>query len=215
MMSYSTYGTFTHPTSASGGATEALKSVIQVAAIGFIFGTGSGAVSAMPCERVNVYTKLPSITVSERREIVDASASRLVTAEQHILNIKSVIGLQMSELAMFFGVSRQSVHKWQSGVNIPSQDNLEGIRELSRLADGLAAAKVKRPADLIRAKAYDGRSLLDLVKNGENYSQMLTSLVAESRVIDERYGATKLATSELPRNSDWRSSLSVPDASDT
>lgn len=213
-MNYSTYGTCAQSTSASRGAGQALKSVMQIAAIGFIFGTGSGAVSALPSERVNVYTKLPSTTVPERREVGDDLASRLVTAEQHLANIKSVIGLQMSELAVFFGVSRQSVHKWQSGTVVPGQENLEGIRELSRLADGLAAAKVKRPADLIRAKAFDGRSLLDLVKDGENYSEALASLVAESRVIDERYGATKLATSELPRSSDWQSSLSVPYAND-
>ena len=78
----------------------------------------------------------------------------------------------------------------------------------------MAAAKVSRPADLVRAKAFSGRSLLDLVQAGENYSEELAFLVAESRIIDERYGATKLATSDLPRNSDWQSSVSVPYASD-
>ncbi|MNN54236.1 hypothetical protein D3C81_1690400 [compost metagenome] len=88
------------------------------------------------------------------------------------------------------------------------------IRELSRVADALAVAGVRRPADLVRAKAFNGRSLLDLVQAGENYSEALVALVAESRIIDERYGATKLATSDLQRFSDWQSSVSVPYASD-
>lgn len=212
-MNYSTYGTSTQSTSV-GGAGVAIKTAMQIAVMGFIFGTGSGAVPALPSERVNVYTKLPSATVPEHREIGDTVASSLVSAEQHLGNIKSFIGLQMSELAMFFNVSRQSVHKWQSGVATPGLEYMEGIRELSQLADGLAAAKVSRPADLVRAKAFSGRSLLDLVQAGENYSEELAFIVAESRIIDERYGATKLATSDLPRNSDWQSSVSVPYASD-
>lgn len=212
-MSYNTYGTTTQPTSGSGTG-QVVRNAMQVMAIGLLLGTGSGSVAAMPSERVNVYGKLPSATSPERTNVDDVAASALVTAEQHLVNIKSSIGLQMSELAAFFGVSRQSVHKWQSGAAIPGTEYLESIRTLSRLADGLAAARVNRPADLVRAKAFNGKSIIDLIQANENYSEALAALVAESKVIDERYGATKLATSDLPRTSDWQSSLSVPYASD-
>lgn len=210
-MSIITYGTSATNLTSGGGAMQLVKTVLGVAAMGFLLGTGSGAVSTQPSERINVYGKIPGASTPEN---ADADVSDLVTAEQHLANIKSSIGLQMSELATFFGVSRQSVHKWQAGSVVPGAEYMGSIRELSRVADALAVAGVRRPADLVRAKAFNGRSLLDLVQAGENYSEALVALVAESRIIDERYGATKLATSDLQRFSDWQSSVSVPYASD-
>lgn len=210
------YGNYVKPTQTNSRsvAGDSVKVAIQAAAMSFLLGTGSVAVAAPPSERVNVYSKLPSSTVPEHRDEEQRDASSLVTAEQHLSDIKSIIGLQMSELATFFGVSRQSVHKWQAGTAVPGAEYMGSIRALGNLADGLALAKVSRPADLVRAKAFNGRSLLDLVKNGENYSEELAQLVAESRLIDERYSTTKLPVSDSGRDSDWRSSVSVPYASD-
>ncbi len=78
-------------------------------------------------------------------------------------------GLSQSEAARLFGVSRQALSKWATqGVPAP---RMESVADLAAATDVLVRyVKVDRIPAVVRRRAdrLDGRSLLDLVAEGDS-----------------------------------------------
>ena len=136
------------------------------------------------------------------------------TASEHIESIRNVLNPAIADLAGLFDVSRQAIYKWLSGDSTPEPDKLNRIVELSRIADAFQAAGVSRAGALLKMKAFAGRSLMDLIKSGENRSEHVAALISEAKAMEASYKQSGLTTSKSKSSSDWQSSISIPGSSE-
>lgn len=191
----------------------AIKVAARTAAVvfGLFIGTGSST-SALANERIYSYAKpKPSDQYAHpKTQESKPDGIDLRSPMQHLENIKSVLNLPVSETAAVFSVTRQSIYKWISGASAPDQENVAKIAELSHICDSFKFAGVDRPGELIRMKAFDGRSVLDFLKNGEDYSALIPALIRESQAMDSAYDKSKLSQLAQNRTADWKSSISIP-----
>ena len=132
------------------------------------------------------------------------------TPAEHVENIRRVFNPPMAELAKLFDVSRQAVYKWMSGESAPESEKLDRIAELSRIADAFVKADVSRAGSLLNMKTFEGRSLLDLIRSGENRPEHVSALIAESRAMEVSYRQSGLASSKAKPTSDWQATISIP-----
>ena len=117
-------------------------------------------------------------------------------------------------LAVLFDVSQQTIYKWLSGHSTPEPDKLDGVLGLSRIADALHAAGVSRAGSIVKMKTFAGRSLLDVIKSGENRSEHVAVLISEAKAMEQAYKRSGLENSKSDPSSDWQSFISIPGSSE-
>ena len=145
---------------------------------------------------------------------VDIARPDIRSAAEHLANIRQVLNPAIADLATVFGVSRQAIYKWIGGESTPEADKLERIRSLSLAADAFQKAEVTRASSLLKMKAFDGRSLLDLVAAGQLAPEHSQTLIAEAQAMDAAYSRSGLAKSKAAPSDDWRAELSIPGSSE-
>lgn len=116
----------------------------------------------------------------------------------------------VADLANLFDITRQAVYKWLSGDSIPEPEKLRIIVKLSQIADAFNAAKISRASSLLKMKTFNRRSLMDLLKAGEDCTAQVTALIAESKAMETSYKRSGLASSKAKPTSDWQSYVSIP-----
>lgn len=85
-----------------------------------------------------------------------------------LVRLRTVLGLNRTELARLFGVRRQAVDQW-SAHGVPA-DRQEKLATLGAIADLLEAKlKADRIPGVVRraAPAFDGRSALEAIAAGD------------------------------------------------
>ena len=157
-------------------------------------------------------TRVPYFDV--QTEGVDVARPDIRSAAEHLANIRQVLNPAIADLATVFGVSRQAIYKWIGGESTPEADKLERIRSLSLAADAFQKAEVTRASSLLKMKAFDGRSLLDLVAAGQLAPEHSQTLIAEAQAMDAAYSRSGLAKSKAAPSDDWRAELSIPGSSE-
>ena len=157
-------------------------------------------------------TRVPYFDV----QTTDADAARpdIRSAAEHLANIRQVLNPAIADLATTFGVSRQAIYKWIGGESTPEDGKLERIRSLSLAADAFQKAGVTRASSLLKMKAFEGRSLLDLVAAGQLVPEHTQTLIAEAQAMEAAYSRSGLAKSKAAPSDDWRAELSIPGSSD-
>lgn len=157
-------------------------------------------------------TRVPYFDV----QTTDADAARpdIRSAAEHLANIRQVLNPAIADLATVFGVSRQAIYKWIGGESTPEDDKLERIRALSLAADAFQKAGVTRASSLLKMKAFEGRSLLDLVAAGQLVPEYTQTLIAEAQAMDAAYSRSGLAKPKAAPSDDWRTELSIPGSSE-
>lgn len=157
-------------------------------------------------------TRVPYFDV----QTADADAVRpdIRSAAEHLANIRQVLNPAIADLATTFGVSRQAIYKWIGGESTPEDDKLERIRSLSLAADAFQKAGVTRASSFLKMKAFEGRSLLDLVAAGQLLPEHTQTLIAEANAMDAAYSRSGLAKSKAVASDDWRAELSIPGSSE-
>lgn len=203
---YATYDNSSHFVKPKGAATWAvLGSVLTLA------GTGSAYdISRARDWRTLVQHRVPLIIDVEAPSDSSAPRPDLRTAAEHIANIRQVLNPAIADLASVLGVSRQAIYKWIGGDVTPEPDKLERIRTLSHVADAFRDAGVSRASALLKVKAFDGRSLMDLVAGGEFLPKHVQALIAEARAMEAAYGRSGLARTKAKPTEDWQTELSIP-----
>ena len=157
-------------------------------------------------------TRVPYFDV----QTADADAVRpdIRSAAEHLANIRLVLNPAIADLATTFGVSRQAIYKWIGGESTPEDDKLERIRSLSLAADAFQKAGVTRASSFLKMKAFEGRSLLDLVAAGQLLPEHTQTLIAEANAMGAAYSRSGLAKSKAVASDDWRAELSIPGSSE-
>jgi transcriptional regulator with XRE-family HTH domain len=143
-------------------------------------------------------------------EDTDAARPDIRSAAEHLANIRRTLNPSISDLAEAFGVSRQAVYKWIGEEATPSHEKLERIRFLSHASDAFREAGVARASSLLKIKAFEGRSLMDLVAAGQLLPKHVQSLIAEARAMDAAHDRSGLSKSKAAPSDDWRAGISIP-----
>ena len=134
----------------------------------------------------------------------------LRSASEHLANVRRVLNPAISDLATVFGVSRQAIYKWIGGEATPEPDKFVRIRALSHAADTFRNAGVTRASSMLKMKAFEGRSLMDLAAAGQLLSSHIRSLIAEAQAMDAAYDRSGLAKTKAKPSDDWRTEVSIP-----
>jgi hypothetical protein len=134
----------------------------------------------------------------------------LRSASDHLANIRQVLSPAIADLATVFGVSRQAIYKWIGGDMTPEPDKFRRILALSHAADAFRDARITRASAILKMKAVDGRSLMDLAAADQLLPSHVQLLVAEAQAMDSAYGRSRLANSKATPSDDWRSEVSIP-----
>jgi AraC-like DNA-binding protein len=191
---------------------------IGLAAAFVIFGSGvpgSGTGSVLDLSRASEWSRRVEARAPLRidvRTADDARSSRpdVRSAAQHLVNIREVLQPAIADLATVFGVSRQAIYKWIGGEATPEPDKFERIRDLSHAADAFRDAGITRASSMLKMKAFEGRSLIDLAAAGQLSSSHVQSLIAEAQAMDAAYDRSSLAKSKAKPSDDWRTEVSIP-----
>ena len=131
---------------------------------------------------------------------------------EHIENIRTVLNPSVSDLASLFDVTRQAVYKWLAGDSTPEEVKLKRIINLSEIADTFKAANLSRAGSLLKMKAFNGQSLLDLLKTDKDCTAQVSALISEAKAMEVSYQKSGLATSKAKPTNDWQASISIPGA---
>jgi transcriptional regulator with XRE-family HTH domain len=185
-----------------------------IAIIGSTLAVG-GTGSVFDLSRASEWRKMLGARLPDV-QTTDAGDARpdIRSAAEHLANIRQVLNPAIADLAMVFGVSRQAIYKWIGGESTPEDDKLERIRSLSLAADAFHKAGVNRAPSLLKMKAFEGRSLLDLVAAGLLQTEHTQSLIAEAHAMEAAYNRSGLARSKAAPSDDWRAELSIPGSSE-
>jgi len=114
--------------------------------------------------------------------------------------IKRVFGLSISRQSQIIGVSRQAVYNWRNG-DEPTGNNLEVLTDLSDAAELFENENIEVTGLLMKRPFTQGKSLLDLLANGESIYEPSKKLIAQiKQEAEERTGlAGRLRGRTLPR----------------
>lgn len=132
---------------------------------------------------------------------------------QHLSNIRAVMSPSMSELAKDLGITRQALYKWLSGENQPDPGNEVSamiITNLSKIADVFSNAGISDAKFLVKMKAFNGLSLMDLVKNNSDWHQAVRVLIDEAKAMNESAAQANFVGSKAKPTDGWKSSVSIP-----
>lgn len=92
---------------------------------------------------------------------------RVRTPSENLSRIREVLKPAVSDLAMVFGVSRQSVYNWLNGDPV-ADDNAKKLEDLAHAADVLVHERVNINAALLKRKFANGRTLMQVAQAGES-----------------------------------------------
>ncbi len=184
-----------------------------VIGIGMLLLTGTGCNYSMDHARgwsSYVQTRVPFIIDSSDASFEDVEQIDVRTVAEHIENIRGVFDPSISDLALLFDVSRQTVYKWMSGTSTPEQDKSTRIAEFSRIADDFRKSEVLRAGSLLKMKTFGGRSLMDLFRSGESIDEPVKTLIIEAKAMENSYRKSGLSSSKSKSTNDWQSYISLP-----
>lgn len=175
----------------------------------------SGTGSVFEISRAGDWRKLLEPRVPFRVDVGTNDDARylrpdLRAASEHLANIRQVLNPAIADLATVFGVSRQAIYKWISAEATPEPDKFERIRALSHAADAFRNAGIRRASTMLKVKAFEGRSLLDLVAAGRLLPSHIQALIAESQAMDAAYDRSGLARTKAKPSDNWRAEVSIP-----
>jgi transcriptional regulator with XRE-family HTH domain len=186
------------------------RSAAAVVVIGLAL---SGTGSVFDLHRANEWDRMLTSRVPffDVRAIESADTQRpdIRSASEHLANIRQVFNPAIADLATVFGVSRQAIYKWLGGAT-PEDEKLERIHSLSLSADAFQKAGVTRASSFLKMKAFEGRSLMDLLAAGQLSHEHTQLLIAEAQAMDTAYDRSGLAKSKAMPSDNWRTELSIP-----
>jgi transcriptional regulator with XRE-family HTH domain len=152
-------------------------------ALALPMGTGGGYTAAN-ADLIPGSTNIPVVTITSTPSVERKMPAQEVSIPKAITRIRDGLGLNMSEVADIFGVSRQAVYLWLRGENLKNE-YAQRIWQLSRIAERLQLAGIDRPEHFIhRPLSPEGNSLFQLLISGANVDSALV-LVKEQFNVEQ------------------------------
>lgn len=134
---------------------------ITAVACAFLIGTGGAMTPAYFKQRQEKGYKYAQVEYGARAH----SVRPLREPKDNLAHVRSVLKPSISELAVLFGVTRQTVYNWMSGER-PSPESAEKLDDLARAADVFLAEGMSTSSYLLKRKLHNGKSIVDVVREG-------------------------------------------------
>ena len=128
---------------------------------------------------------------------------------QVLSHIREIFKLTMTELAVLFGVSRQTVYDWQSGKGI-SAIRADRLESLSKAADLFADAGLSISTRTLRRKLPGGKTFFDVIRDGGPVEESTRSLIAMLRWEIEQRKALDARLANRKRRPIDQADLGIP-----
>lgn len=90
-----------------------------------------------------------------------------------IETISATFGLTKEQLADIVGSTRKSIYNWIDGSAAPRTATLNRIHELQLTANEWAKSGLPKPTELLNTPVLEGKTLLELLRNGANQNTLL------------------------------------------
>lgn len=180
----------------------------------FLLGTGTSYVAERASYwREHVQSRVPFIVEKKGSQPAPAATEDFMQVDTrspaaHIENIKAGLLPSVSDLAAALGVTRQAIYKWTADTASPDETNMERLVRLSHIADAFSMAGVQNASKLVKMKAFNGQSLIDLIKDQKETDEAIAILINESRIMETAYDKSKIGRSKAPSNNSWQSDIS-------
>lgn len=113
-----------------------------------------------------------------------ASPSSFLSVAEQLALVKKTLQPSMSELASIFQVSRQSIYDWQKGSQ-PSEENLRRLGYVANVASAIGAVDLPRSGSLLKVTVVDGRTLLEIAREGEPFEWAVKVLAQRQKTFEE------------------------------
>ncbi len=195
------------------GFAPSFAGALIVASSLFLSSTGSNySVKDVNQWRGYVQSKVQfGLIKSETEGDVENELVDIRTISDHLNNVRNTLAPSMSELAKDLGITRQALYKWLSGESQPDDmDKASYIIELSQLADRFNEAGIENAKLMSKMKAFDGLSVIDLIKRGDHWQQSVNILIDEARNLKDAGAKANLSASKGSPTDGWMSSVSIP-----
>jgi transcriptional regulator with XRE-family HTH domain len=178
-----TYGGWvTDRPAATGVSSTVVRLVGWMAAVGAVL-TSIGTGGELSIERLQRSVD-EMHHIAPTAEVADGAPVR--TPAQDLTRIREVLKPAVSDLAITFGVSRQSVYNWLNGEPV-ADENAAKLQDLAQAADVLDHEGITVNATLLKRKFANGRTLLQVAQAGESARDAALQLVR----IHKREGAQR------------------------
>lgn len=105
----------------------------------------------------------------------EKQATQVKTISEQLLNIRESFALSVAGLASIFQVTRPTIYSWLDNQNL-KPDAYQKIEKLNKLAESFSALSLDRPDLLVNRPLFEGKSLVDLLRNGENLSEAFDTI---------------------------------------
>ncbi|EWC39743.1 hypothetical protein [Stutzerimonas stutzeri] len=160
---------------AKGAASRFIRGCGGVA-LALLVGTGGIATPHYVTIRDDKGYRLLDIKYSERKIHADAQRAKLRSSAENLAFVRNTLKPPVTELASFFGVSRQAIYNWQAGDPISTHN--EAL--LQQLADAttLLHREGLTGGSLIKRRLPGGKTLLEQMQGGESGESAAKALIA-------------------------------------
>lgn len=114
-------------------------------------------------------TNLPLVWAAHQNQIIQVRGyrtkrSQILCVSQHLIGIREMFGLTMTELALALGVSRPTAYSWINGIEPKEPGAKALIDRLSKHVDALRNFGIAKLDTLARQPLTNGQSLVDILK---------------------------------------------------
>ncbi|BCG27935.1 hypothetical protein TUM18999_61260 [Pseudomonas tohonis] len=112
--------------------------------------------------------------------IPGAVAPEVAAPSEELAFVREALKPSVTELAQFFGVSRQAIYNWQAGERL-ADHNLQLLTELANAARLLQEHGLAGSSSAIKRKLPGGKTMLEHLKSGEegrHAAEILISMLA-------------------------------------
>ncbi len=168
-----------------------------------------------------VYTpvNLPIVFATHPNPIFDIRGyhnkrNQLLTISQHLISIREMFGLRMSELSKIFGVSRPAAYAWINGIE-PKTEIRARICKLSKIVEELRFAGINRAEILARQPIRNGQSLINLLESGGDVQGVIAEIKLTSMRTIKHTGVRREFGPSLRKRRVRVDSISTPIVADT
>jgi transcriptional regulator with XRE-family HTH domain len=195
-------------------SSSCVSGVVAVAASLLLVGTGASyPVNAYKQWRQYVQPRVQFAfdSIESTYTLAISSGVDVRNVAQHLANIREVLSPSMSELAKDLGITRQALYKWLSGENQPDDaSKMQYINNLSNVSDSFSKAGLNDAKLLVKMKAFNGKSLMDLIREGEDWSKPVQVLIDEAKAMNAAAESANYFASKAKPTDGWKSSVSIP-----
>jgi len=175
-----------------------------------LLGTGTSYIAErIPYWRDHVQSRVPFVVEKQGHQPTPKAVDMRMPVA-HLDNIKSSLLTSVSDISVALGVTRQSIYKWSAGSAFPDSEHMRKLLKLSGIADQFQAAGIKNASSLVKMKMFDGRSLVELLKDQKDTTNAVSILISEAEIMEKAHAKSRISYSKTKPDNSWQSDISLP-----